>query len=217
MNTFIDPTSGIDLIAFCANNAEPREHLRTPSMLHGLVIASNAEILIAVPYWGVECKPLHADVHPAMAKCVVDLGKQNNLPDWITIKQASHYKQLYCAHCDASGKRIQQDCKSCDGEGVFYYANNDYDCPPCSGNGKRIFRNLIESEGEGEEIDCPKCKGSGYHLGLFHIHGVYIQHKYFALLQTLPNCQVLANPSISEKQIEFKFDFGRGVVGLYKL
>ena len=66
-----------------------------------------------------------------------------------------------CTACGETGKRHNQTCPECFGDGCVEFSNsyNNYDteCKTCEGNG------IIDSGGKSKwkRSDCPKCSGSG--------------------------------------------------------
>lgn len=115
--------------------------LMFPNMINGIVYASDANVLIAIPEEELALKYTNSDKYPNAKKLLSELNNQALLSTKVNVEEL--LKQL--TQCRLKVDKIFVECDECNGDGEVeweYEDNNGkthyltQDCPVCNGEGE---------------------------------------------------------------------------------
>lgn len=145
----------IDLMRFCANESDPRDHLRKPWKHGEWVYATNGHVCVRVP----------ASSMPDVGECDKAPPAQNMFLKYMEQRQCEFLpmpplqKVAKCRACNGIGTVLATKCPAC-ADGTFYHYGDTYDCMHCADSD--AGPGWVEFERESAtKRPCAQCDGLG--------------------------------------------------------
>ena len=204
----------LDLSKFCANESDPREHLRRPWKHGEWVYATNGHLCVRVP----------AASMPDVAECDKAPNAQNLFQKHMEQRQCEFLlmptlpKVHACGDCEGKGTVLAVKCPACT-DGAFDHYGDTYDCLHCEGSA--AGPGWIESERDSAtKRPCNFCDGLGSSLrenGNAPLGESTYSLVYLSWLAELPQVRVCPGlsaelPTKEQVPAVFLFDGGQALL-----
>lgn len=196
----------IDLMRFCANDTDLREHMRAPWLHDGWVYATNGHVCVRVhPGHAEPCEPA-TDKHPKAYRLFSqwmadDLGAFSDLP-----KLPARVK---CCACKGAERFHVIKCPDCDG-GEFTHGRHAYECQECAGEFVQPGWLTTGAAMATKTMACNQCFGRGDEMAAVDVGAVVAEAIYLRWLAALPGIKV--RPHGAMDAIAFTFDGGQALL-----
>jgi len=178
----------IDLMRFCANENDPREHLRAPWRHGQWVYSTNGHVLIRVPAAQYPGHVVSTDKHPDVAaKFAKHLDGQTG--EFSAMPPIDEPEA--CFFCYGKGHVCAVKCEHCDGKGEFIFKGREYDCDVCGEACNAAPPGWLAVEHETPDLKvCVHCDGRGFkRYQRLAIGGVDFDHGYLWWMARLPKAR----------------------------
>ena len=177
----------IDLQRFCANETDPREHLRAPWRDGQWTYATNGHVCVRVHASVTGPAPVdrivgkHPDTAALFAKWIDDRPGEFLVMPTLPAVQA-------CRYCDGRGWHHAAKCPDCiDGE--FKHGDHIYECQNCAD--EPVAAGWIDTGKQSDpQKPCEHCIGRGFEMADFEIGDQNWELGYLAWLAELPQLRV---------------------------
>lgn len=189
----------IDLQRFCANELDPREHLRAPWLFGEWVYATNGHLAVRVPAASrpdITATPEKAPkAEPLFTAAFERAGEFLQMPN---------VEKKRCPHCRGAGRLHAIPCTGCDKKrlGEFEHDGHWYDCQTCVDSPAGAGWLDVEADHpRAQPRPCDPCDGLGLQRDdtPTRIGDAIYATRYVAMLSDLPSVRIKAGDPASEQ------------------